>query len=738
MKMNTSRSLCLLSYALLPFAVQAQVSFQTELNTLVNRDALATHPNGTYTQHQVSSHDPRNAQGKSPLGAPWGMFNVDFGNYLRSEDNGNGRIEHVVLEDTGPGVFTRWWATAINEGTGSNRYRIYLDGELVIEDTMIRLLGGDNNGFGNELNFHTPLRMGNLYLPLPYAESIKITWDGPLTHRGKVNIAAPGAGFSVANATWYNINYKKLAPSTKVQTFSKADLQKYASELKATNAMLATPSVTGHVDQKHVASDEVISNGQALRHSISGSGAIRRLKVNISGADQVAALRDTYIELVFDGIRTARVPAAHFFGSGESKDTSTPYNIFQDYIRKVEANGDMTCYWVMPFQESGEVRIVNESGQDVSVHLEVDSGSWQWGPHSMYFYSDFLVENNIRTHNKRLNYSTYGDADWRMLTVRGRGILVGDTLSIRNFRTGGPNNWWGEGDEKVYVDYIDAKGNGSASTPVHVGTGTEDYYGYSFGARAGIFDSPFVAQPIAEGNSSTTGQLTVNSRVRGLDAVPFNNSFKLDMEVWKWQQGYLDYDAAIHWYGVPGATSLIPAADLAADFVEASAGQNSRQAGVVDTAGDGQWQYLSSDRPNPSASNAQLKALTWGSVGDAGNNGYGGGQNGANLAAISKQFINSNGGENLGINDAPGYHEVAVAPAGAIQSYAVARWVAGDSSTGLINIYGSVRNFIENGDSIDFAIYVNGVQRFVANGSGSTLDETYFDFDSTIKNRADR
>lgn len=719
-------------------ALEAQtVTFQTLLQELADRDSFAIHPNGAYTQHDATSHDPRNALGQSPLQKPHGGMNVDFGNYIRSENNGNGVTEHVVMEDTsGPGVLTRWWATAINNTAANNNYRIYLDGNLILTDTMNSLLGANNNGFGNSLNFFTPERGGDFYAPLPYSSSIKITWDGPLTHAGQVNIAEPGASFSTSNATWYCINYRRLAPGTSVTTFTNADKTTYAADLAATNTALASPTtVSGDVSSNHVDNGNLLANGQSLSHSIAGTGAIRRLMVNVSGSDQVAALKDTYIELIFDGFRTARVPVGHFFANGESENSGNPYNDYEDYFRKVnETTGDLTCYWVMPFQTTAEIRIVNESGQDVTVNLEIDSGSWTWDGNSMHFYSDFLIEDGIQTYAKssRGTYDAHADADWRMLTVRGKGVLVGDTLSILNtsYAGGGSNNWWGEGDEKLYIDYIDGSGNGAAATPNHIGTGTEDYYGYSFGSPS-EYGSPFVGQPFARGNGDQAGSggLTVNSRVRGLDAVPFNESFKFDMEIWKWRPGNLDYDAVVHWYGIPGAKSLVTGADLGENFKTASVGQTAQDASVVDTSGDGSWRYMSSNEANPSTGGATLQDLTYATnLGSAGNSGYGA----ANQAIISNAFIGSNGDDNLGINGSPGYHEVAVSPAASGQQYTVARWTAGADSEGIININGSIRNLINSGDSVDFAIYVNGTQEFSVSGTGTTLTEQYFDFDKTI------
>jgi hypothetical protein len=136
--------------------------------------------------------------------------------------------------------------------------------------------------------------------------------------------------------------------------------------------------------------------------------------------------------------------------------------------------------------------------------------------------------------------------------------------------------------------------------------------------------------------------------------------------------------------------------------------------------------------------------LIYGRVGDAGNDGYGGGQNKLNLAAISNKFISVAGSNNIGVQGGPGYHELALHPAGtesdmqnpfygsATMPFVVARWTAGASSVGLANINGSIRNLIGGHDSVDFYIYVNGKLKFSVAGNGATLPEAYFDIDVQI------
>ncbi len=227
---------------------------------------------------------------------------------------------------------------------------------------------------------------------------------------------------------------------------------------------------------------------------------------------------------------------------------------------------------------------------------------------------------------------------------------------------------------------------GSAAAPDHRGTGTEDYYGYSFGSGQ-EFSSPFVTQPIAAGNRTDDGALTVNGRVRGLDAIPFQGSFKFDMELWKWREGELDVGAATFWYGVPGAASLSVVADLAVDYAAALDREAAGDAGIPDTAGEGRWLFLPAE------------ALPL---------------------------------------EGPGYHELQLQPGAgdAGDSHVVARWVAGASTRGLVNLSGVIRNLVARGDGPDFRVEVNGAPAFqasAAEGGDGTLPETYFDFDTEVE-----
>jgi hypothetical protein len=155
----------------------------------------------------------------------------------------------------------------------------------------------------------------------------------------------------------------------------------------------------------------------------------------------------------------------------------------------------------------------------------------------MHFHSRWRYEYPIKAAGAR------GTQDWNYIEIKGKGVFMGDALSIMN----PVNDWWGEGDEKIYVD--------GETFPSHFGTGTEDYYGYAWCCPE-TFASAFHAQPRSDGqrDGNNRGYTTV-MRSRALDAIPFTKSFKFDMEVWHWKASEIGYAATTWFYAFPGATT---------------------------------------------------------------------------------------------------------------------------------------------------------------------------------------
>ena len=192
----------------------------------------------------------------------------------------------------------------------------------------------------------------------------------------------------------------------------------------------------------------------------------------------------------------------------------------------------MVSLWSMPFRESIEISLTNYGDQDVRIiHNAFSTVPYQWTDRSMYFHADWRQERKIPTAQER---------DWNYIKLKGRGVFVGDVLTLLNRNPA----WWGEGDEKIYVD--------GETFPSHFGTGTEDYYGYAW-CTPEFFDAPFIFQPRAEGPGNYGN--TTNGRVRSLDAIPFKKDFRFDMEVWHHNRSTtVDYAVATFWYGFADTT----------------------------------------------------------------------------------------------------------------------------------------------------------------------------------------
>ncbi len=169
---------------------------------------------------------------------------------------------------------------------------------------------------------------------------------------------------------------------------------------------------------------------------------------------------------------------------------------------------------------------------------------WKWDDRSMYFHATWRQLTKVPSFREGTTKPEEGAFDVNFVEVAGQGVYVGDTLTVFN----GADAWWGEGDEKIFVD--------GEVFPSHIGTGTEDYFGYAW-CRPEFFASPFHAQPTGAGN--LTAGFSVNSRYRALDAIPFTKSVKFDMELWHWANTVVNYAPATFWYARPGATHNVAA-----------------------------------------------------------------------------------------------------------------------------------------------------------------------------------
>ncbi|MGC4044402.1 MAG: DUF2961 domain-containing protein [Armatimonas sp.] len=516
------------------------ISFESLLQEMVDTDSIARWPQAEFTCHQVSSYDRATVAPDKP-----GWFaNNDFNNYLRTESN-SGRTEQVLMDAAGPGVIVRFWLTAGGEKDGV--LRIYLDGETTptISFHGFDLLRGNLPGVDAPLLHPHPgysAKSGgnNLYLPIPYARHCKVTWEE-----------------KSQGQRYYHINYRTYAAGTEITTFTLPQLQAARGLIQTTNRTLEAPPkpAQGKAFQLKKA---LMAGNQAALDLPAGSNAIQTLELKLEpkgNAELERTLRSVIIELSFDGKTTAWCPATDFFGSGVG------INALQSWYRTVSTDGTMTCRWVMPYQKSARVSLHNTGKTPVAATLKAIVSPWKWDERSMHFHATWHHEAGLHTPPLQ---------DWNYVQIQGRGVYAGDTLALFN----PVPTWYGEGDEKIWVD--------GESFPSHMGTGTEDYYGYSY-APKGIIQTPFANQVRVD--EQRTQGWNVLTRTRQLDGIPFRKSLKVDIELISWRPTTLIYSATTYWYAFPGATTnLKPQPEAAAlpvpTLAEVQAG--SRKPGAIE------------------------------------------------------------------------------------------------------------------------------------------------------------
>ena len=495
---------------------QGVVTFKALLQELTDRTEIARMPSAPYRLLQASSYERKSVE-KDAEG--W-YANEDWSNYIRKEVN-NGKEEYVVMDADGPGVVTRFWTGG--HPNQSNHLRFYIDGGEIPfwqADHTGKLIG-QNEEIGFPLSYRSvdrdTLSQGakpghNLYAPIPFQKHLKITSDSP---KGGAE-----TGF------WYNINYRLYEEAISVESFSKETPLRCKKMLKRVNEQLAgymklsPKGVRVPGEKKTLVSEYSINPQETKSFPVSKPGSLRRILLSLKAADMNEAIKNTWIRIEFDGVITVEATAGFFFGCGDQLVTVS------DWYRKVDLDGNMACFWVMPYRQSAIVQLINKGKETITGTFEIATGDWKWDDRSIYFHTDF----------KRLEMPAKTTRDFSYIDLQNQaGIYVGDVLQVEKWFRG----WWGEGDEKVYID--------GSTFPDHSGTGTEDYYGYAWG-HPETFNQIFTNQPIGQAQSQTGG-FTVNSRVRSLDAIPFNKSLRFDMESWQLFGGPVKYSMACFWYG---------------------------------------------------------------------------------------------------------------------------------------------------------------------------------------------
>jgi hypothetical protein len=521
------RSLTLLWCILLNSCTSDKVTLNSLLEEMTSRENLTCFPSKAYTHHQFSSY---NRESVSPQKAGW-FANYDMSHFLRVEKN-SGRREFVMFDADGPGAIVRWWMTFYKAQNGI--VRVYID-----SDTIPLIMGSPKELLRGKLVAGSPLAVAvqegaplgeegrdydhNFYVPLPFSGHCKITYECD-----SLVMRYENEGVSVPEGYWwpdvfYNIGYRAYSKDVKVESVSRQTLENAKNLLdKACNELMANPeksSVETECTKLILPGDSMIVEFAKKDH------AITRLEVEMEARNMPQALRSTVISADFDGYGTVWLPLGEFFGTGYIQ---VPH---RTWMNQTDGQGNMESFWVMPFREKCRITFKNYGKDTIQLKGSADLEKYDWKPGSMYFGAAWHEYCYINTRDEKGS-----PFDLNFIDISGKGVYAGDQITLFN----NSYEWWGEGDEKIFVD--------GETFPSSFGTGSEDYYGYSFG-RQDPFSHPFISQPVGIGNMSWGP--TVNMRHRSLDAIPFESSISSNIELWHWATVKINYALTSYFYIMP-------------------------------------------------------------------------------------------------------------------------------------------------------------------------------------------
>ena len=262
----------------------------------------------------------------------------------------------------------------------------------------------------------------------------------------------------------------------------------------------------GNDDRLHIDPGSTVTIAEA-----SGAGIVTHIWNTVACSDELW-LRKMVLRAYWDGENEPSVecPIGDFFGLGHAKTTnfvSLPLQMSPEDGRA------FNCYFPMPFSEGMRITITNECEVealyyyyvDLELHRELEPGLGrfhaQWRRSQPTPQSDGSILNEVYEFG---GINSDGKDNYVILEAAGHGHYVGCLFSVYNLRRSPLWDWYGEGDDMIFVDgepgisvadtrresnlpgeptglVIQARGESApgandAWPPTLHGTGTEDYF----------------------------------------------------------------------------------------------------------------------------------------------------------------------------------------------------------------------------------------------------------------------
>ncbi len=311
----------------------------------------------------------------------------------------------------------------------------------------------------------------------------------------------------------------------------------------------------------------------AVLADIDGPGSINHIWCTVAlphrdGPDQTEGdfLRRLVLRITWDGMEHPSVltPLGDFFGVGHGRTA----NFVSAPLQMSPQDGKgFNCWFHMPFARNARIELVSElTSEPVFFYYYIDYELFDRLDEDLgYFHAQWRRENptggieqggqtNREFQVEGLNPSA--DGNYVILDAAGRGHYVGCVLNIHNLRRTQAWDWYGEGDDMIFID-------GEPFPPSLHGTGTEDYVNTAW-CPSQSYSAPYHGITLP-GGPNWGGQVSMY-RFHVEDPVTFEESILVTIEHGHANKRSDDFSSVAYWYQtlphrpftLPGVEERIP------------------------------------------------------------------------------------------------------------------------------------------------------------------------------------
>jgi len=240
------------------------------------------------------------------------------------------------------------------------------------------------------------------------------------------------------------------------------------------------------------------------------------------------------------------VPLGDFFGVGHGRTV----NFVSAPLQMSPENGKgFNCWFHMPFARRARVELISEMGiEPVFFYYYIDYEVFDGFEEDLgYFHAQWRCErptdgiaqgNQTNREFQVEGENLTGQGNYVILDAAGRGHYVGCVLNIRNLRETSDWNWYGEGDDMIFVD-------DEPFPPSLHGTGTEDYFNTAW-CPTQSYHAPYHGITLP-GGPNWSGEISLY-RFHIEDPVTFTRAIRVTIEHGHANKRSDDVSSVAFWY----------------------------------------------------------------------------------------------------------------------------------------------------------------------------------------------